>query len=180
MRARLAFAVGLVALVNDVRCLTCTEQGCNGGFEWSARPFDDSTIVPGTYELTVVVEGTTHEIVCDIAAGASTSECTEPDFDNDAFVLVDLQPRQVGETWDPDAPIEALRVWIADTTDLRDDDRSNSVRGPEEIDITLRLGTRVLFEGHFEPEYARNETFWGDERCGYCDELVTIPTRWVP
>jgi hypothetical protein len=178
----LGVIAGVVTLVNDVHCVMCTEQGCIGGFEWSATPADGSTIVPGEYLLVVVVEGTTHEIVCTIAAGAKDSECTEPtvtDGDGEFDLSVSLDSRQANDSWDSDAPIESLRLFVADHTDLRDDDRSDSVRGPEEIDIAMRLGTRVLFDEHFEPEYMRNETFWGDERCGYCDELVTIPMRWA-
>lgn len=178
----LTVVASVVTLVNGLHCLTCTEQGCIGGLEWSATPADDSTIVPGEYVLVVVVEGTTHEIVCTVAAGAEASDCTEAmvtDGDGEFDLIVSLDSRQASDSWDPDAPIGSLRLFVADHTDLRDDDRSNSVRVPEEIDITMRLGTRVLFDEHFEPTYTRNEEFWGDERCGYCDELVTIPMRWV-
>lgn len=180
----LAIVAGLAALVGGVRCIVpCNEVGCDGGFEWSANPADGTTIVPGAYRLDIVLEGTHHQILCTIAAGLRDSECGEAtvlDGDGDFALFVNLVPRQAGDTWDPDAPVESLRLTMADHGDWDDDDRSQSVRGPTEIDITLSLGARVLLEAEFTPRYERDEDFWGDRRCGFCDLREDGASRWTP
>lgn len=180
----LASAAGLAALVGGVHCIVpCNEIGCDGGFEWTASPADGTTLVPGEYRLEIVLEGTTHGIICAIAAGLRDSECGEAtvvDGDGEFALFVDLAPRQTGDTWNPDAPLEALRVSVADHSDWDDDDRSQSVRGPTEIDITMTFEDRTLVDVGFTPEYERDEDFWGDERCGYCDEREDGSSSWAP
>jgi hypothetical protein len=161
----------------------CNEPACVGGLAWTAAPADGATIRPGEYRLDILLEGTPHAIVCTIAASLRDSECSAavtPDGMSDFDLSVDLAPRQVGDTWDPDAPVEAMRITMADHSDFDDDDRSQSVRGPEEVDVTLTLEGRVLLQESFAPEYERDENFYGDERCGYCDEQVEEASSWVP
>lgn len=180
-RPALSLAAALAAAAAS--CIVpCNDIGCDGGLEWTAAPADGSTIVPGAYHIDFVLEGTSHVVVCDIAAGLRDSECSQPVVTGgDAFdIVVDLTPRQVGDTWDPDAPVEALRVSIADHSDWHDDDRSQSVRGPEDVEITLTLDGRTLLDDAFAREYARDEDFWGDERCGYCDEREDRSSQWTP
>lgn len=180
----LAALVGIAALATGVHCDgLCNDIDCSGGLAWTAAPSDGTTLVPGEYRLDLVVEGTPHEIVCTIAAGLRDSECTDPvtpTGDSPFYVSVDLTPRQTGDTWDPDAPVEALRVRIADQSDVDDDDRTQSIRGPAKIEITLTLASRVLLDESFVPEYVRNEEFWGDAECGYCDEEVQDASSWAP
>jgi hypothetical protein len=184
VRVTLAAVSGLLALLGGVHCiLPCNDIACDGGFEWLAAPAAGALIPPGEYVLEIVVEGTPHEIVCTIAAGLQESECSQavtPDGESDFDLYVDLGSRHESEIWNPDAPIESIRMSIADNTDRDDEDRTQSIRGPEEIEITVTLGDRVLVEQSFAPEYVRDEDFWGDERCGYCDERSNGASTWVP
>jgi hypothetical protein len=181
--ARLSIVMTGLLGIGAASCIVpCNEIACDGGFEWTATPADGSTIVPGQYRIELVIEGTTHVVECAIAAGLRDSECGEAVVTDgeELFVWAHLDSRQSSETWDPEAPIEALRVSIADHGDWEDDDRSQSVRGPEEIAITLSLGDRVLLEDEFAPQYERDEDFWGDKRCGYCDEREDGSSQWAP
>jgi hypothetical protein len=48
------------------------------------------------------------------------------------------------------------------------------------VEITMTLDGRTLIDDAFAPEYARDEEFWGDERCGYCDEREDRTSQWTP
>lgn len=177
---RLAVVAALGIFAGAAACVACQENGCDAGFEWTASPIGGGTIAPGEYRITFDVEEASYEVVCTIAEGFRQSECTLPDGDHEFDLTFDLTPRQANDTWNPDAPVESLRVSIADHGDWRDDDRSQSVRGPEEVAITVTLGDRKLVDEAFTPDYVRDEDFWGDERCGYCDLRVSTASQWRP
>lgn len=175
----LAAITGVVLLANGVHCVACDAIGCVGGYSGTARAADDSTLAPGTYTLVVELEGTRHELQCTIAEGGlADSRCDETVPSTDEFELsVELQSRQAGTTWDRHAPIEALviRAWADD-----DDGTNGSTRGPTEVGVELRQGDRVMLSSHDEIEYERDEDFYGDERCGYCDLEQARDMTWTP
>ncbi|MBC8068277.1 MAG: hypothetical protein IAG13_08085 [Deltaproteobacteria bacterium] len=176
----LAAAAAASALLSGVHCLQCTDIACDGGFEWSAAPDDASTLVPGGYELVVVLDGSVHEIRCTVAAGLRDSSCEEPvrvDGDADFDISVDLLPRQIGNTFDPDAPIAAILLSAAESID---DDPESSTRGPREVEIELSRDGELLVASSYEIEYVRDDDFRGDERCGFCDEAEQREASWTP
>lgn len=177
--ARALFALAAVGgVANAAGCLACNDIACDAGLVWTGSPIDRSTFVPGEYLVTLVIEEETYALTCTVATtGHRDSGCTSADGDFEVFA--DFTPRQSGDEWDPNAPLESLTIEMFDD-DGNDSDRDRSVRGPERVAITVALADRTLVTDEFAPEYRRDEAFWGDERCGFCDERVDVTSEWMP
>lgn len=171
---------GLATTVTGVHCVMCNEIGCSAGLEWTAAPVGGGAVEAGNYELALTVEGEDYVIECTVLAMRRGSECVETQRGGDMDISVDMLMLQLTDEWNPDAPVEAFRVSIVDLTDLDDKDRSQSLRGPEEVAITLSRGSRRLVEDELEPEYTRDDDFQGDKRCGFCDEMFEATAIWMP
>jgi hypothetical protein len=168
----------LAGVASGASCVACNDIGCDAGLVWTGSPIDGSTFVPGDYLVTLVVEEATYELTCTVATtGHRDSECTSTDGDFEVFA--DFTPRQSGDEWDPNAPLESLTITMFDD-DVTDSDRDRSMRGPAEVAITVAYADRTLVDDQFAPEYRRDEEFWGDERCGFCDERVDVTSEWMP
>lgn len=152
-------------------CLACNEPGCSGGFSWNATPAAGGAVAAGTYSFEVVVEEDRYQIECQIADTYGNSDCkpavhTEGSVDyNIHFDFGQLD----AENWDPDDGVSGFELRISDTTGSNSSDSYNETRGPTEVAIHASLDGSALFDVEYALEYERDENFYGDERCGFCD-----------
>ena len=172
---RVGFVVGaaLLGVVGALAqgCLACNEPGCAGGFSWYANPAAGEAVAPGTYSFDVVVEEDRYQIECQIADTFGNSDCKPPvhaagsvDY-NISFSFGQLDP----ENWNPDDGVSGFDMRISDTTGSDSSGSYNETRGPEQVAITATLEGTPLFDVDYELEYERDENYYGDERCGFCD-----------
>jgi hypothetical protein len=96
--------------------------------------------------------------------------------DDEFEVSVDLLSRQKVDDWDPQAPIGTFSV-RALAFEGRED---RSVRGPRGVRIELADANGTMVEVEYEIEYDRDEDFYGDERCGFCEHAQSRTSAWVP
>jgi hypothetical protein len=145
-------------------CLFCTEEGCAGGFAWEARPRDGMGLQPGLYEVEIVLDDDSFTTTCTIADTYGDSECTFID-EGEWFVSFDLQQLDRNE-WMPEDPPGGFDLRASQ---MVEDGRKSSTRGPARVEIEItRDGANVITTA-YDVEYVRDEDFWGDERCGFCD-----------
>jgi hypothetical protein len=157
-------------------CMMCKDIACSGGFEWEATPADGVAVAPGAYHVAIELDDVLYEFDCTITERARESECIGPADENaDEFeVAIDLQSRQTSEEWDPDAPVGSISV---DALALEGDDE-RTTRGPRDVLIVLDRDGTELVEVGYDIEYERDEDFYGDERCGFCDLLEAREVVW--
>lgn len=172
--AALAFALGTT--VSAASCMICNDIGCGGGFEWSTQPIDEGVIAPGEYQVAIELDDVLYEFDCTLTEMARESECFGPaDEDADEFEIdIHIQSRQTTDEWNRDAPVGGIdvRAWAFEGKDER------STRGPRDVHILIERDGAVLVDVPYDIEYDRDEDFYGNERCGYCDQLESRETVW--
>ena len=172
--ATIALALG--SLASAASCMVCNEIACGGGFEWQATPEDDTPVVPGAYRLAIELDDVLYEFDCTITERARESECVGPaDESADEFEIdIEMLSRQTTEEWDRDAPVGSIMVnaWAFEGEDDR------STRGPRDIHIVLERDGATLVDVPYAIEYDRDEDFFGNERCGFCDQLESRTKLW--
>lgn len=150
-------------------CTPCNEVGCPGGIHWKAKVVDGAVLQPALYRADVMLEGTIYAVECTYDAGVGSNACRPPErLEGDGrffllfeFDLVDGVPAGF-----------VLRAWESE---------GESIRGPRSLEISVRdedSGMLIVDES-YELEYSRDETFWGDRKCGFCD-LEETRVVWLP
>jgi hypothetical protein len=155
-------------------CLACNEPACVSAFEWNAEADDGSALLPGAYAFEVTLEGSRYSFECTVVATARESSCSEParvegDVDFDLYVDVvslQLDPDQ----WDRDAPAASFSLRASDESESDPSRNFNATRGPQDVHIVTLHDGAPLIDVEYMLTYERNDEFYGDERCGYCDE----------
>ncbi|HWB73332.1 MAG TPA: hypothetical protein VG755_00225 [Nannocystaceae bacterium] len=173
--ALLALALG--GTITTVSCVMCNDIGCIGGLEWEASPLEGGAMMPGSYDLVLELDGGSYHFDCTVTELARESECSGPaDDDDDEFELsIDLTSYQTTEEWDRDAPAGKLlvQVWAFEG------DEQRSTRGPRDVHIVLARDDRMLVDTTYDIDYERDEDFYGDEKCGFCDLQEQRANHWV-
>jgi hypothetical protein len=170
----IGFALGSV--LAPVGCLFCTDIACSGGFAWDAKPADDGVVAPGSYRFAIELDDGMYTIECTVAERARESECVGPSAeDADEFELdIELVSRQTSDEWDRDAPVGGfvVRAWASEGEDER------STRGPQAVHIDLERDGDLLVDSTYDIDYERDEDFYGNERCGFCDLQESRVATW--
>lgn len=152
-------------------CVACNDIACEGGFRWNGTSEGEEALPLGEYQIKIEAEDSVIRYTCDIEATLEATICAGPWLieGEDVFtVRIDVLPSS-----DADAPDAAVgfEVSVVDYGDSDDDDNYREQRGPEEVTLTLEYGGALLIEESYSPDYVHNTNFWGDPRCGFCDEL---------
>jgi hypothetical protein len=166
----LGLALGLVA-VAPLACeepITCFDNECSGVFGWYAEGEGGGALLPGTYAFEVELDGTLVGFSCIIADTMGDSECDTPvvlEGDGDFELRVDL--RGVMEGYQ-DPSDQVGRITFSASEDV-----SGGVSGPAAVHIAATRDGQPVVDETYEVTYERDETFHGDERCGFCDGTET-------
>lgn len=178
--APLRFAVAVLALaatITAASCVMCNDIGCIGGLQWEARPLEGGAMVPGSYALVLELDDGSYHFDCTVTELARESECIRSaDDDDDEFdLMIHVSSYQATQEWNRDAPAAgfAVQVWAFEG----DEDRS--IRGPRDVHIVLARDDRMLVDTTYDIHYERDEDFYGDERCGFCDLQEQRENHWV-
>ena len=139
-------------------CLMCNSIACNGGLEVTASMSDGGALADGQYDVHLTIEGDTVDFSCAIADGNLPSGGCDP---------------AEGAGW-------AIMFYVAEEVSgfkirISDQDAgggSDSVRGPDSVSVSIALDGTTIGVADYAPEYTRDEDFYGDEECGYCDSLA--------
>lgn len=152
-------------------CLSCIEPGCGGGFEWNAAPADGEAVPAGHYRFEITLEGDAFVVECDIAETYGESDCGEPQ--GDADWNLSLSFGQVNDqNWNPDDPVSDFHLRASDTSGSDPDGSYNETRGPTSVSIAVTRDDAALADVDYTLMYERDEDFYGDERCGFCESRV--------
>jgi hypothetical protein len=157
---------GTVAALT-IGCLNCNSIACVGGFELNVSMSDGDALPEGEYLVHLVVETSEFDVHCQVTNSVETSNCeeiTSPDGWNIGLYTI---PYSV----DGPGPPTGFRLGAVDESDSHG--RFDAMRGPDHVGVTFDLNGGILGEGEFDPEYEHRDDFYGDERCGYCDKLVS-------
>jgi hypothetical protein len=172
LRLVAATLVAAAATITSASCLMCNEVGCLGGLGWEARPFEGGAVRAGDYSLAIDLDGSSYEFDCTVSERARNSVCVGPHADDDRFeVFVEFIPQHEGEQWDDDAPVGSI---VVEASALEGD----STRGPRDVHIVLARDDVTLLDASYDITYERDEDFFGDERCGFCDLQQKRSTTW--
>jgi hypothetical protein len=155
---------GMVVSLALHGCLACNELGCTGGFAWEARPRGSTPLPPGTYAVEILLDDEQVSTTCTVADTFGASDCTileEGDW-HVSFELSQLDPN----AWMPEDPAGGFRLRAFQ---LVEDGRRTSTRGPTHVEIEITQDGAPLVLATYDVEYERDEDFYGDERCGFCD-----------
>ena len=170
MMDRIVGTFGIVAAVGLLLpgCLACNEPGCDGGFEWNAAPADEAPVAAGHYRFEITLEEDTFVVECDIAETYGDSDCGEPEGDADwnlslSFGQVDP------DNWDPQDAVSDFYLRASDTSGSDADGSYNETRGPTSVSIAVTRDDEALADVDYELMYQRDDQFYGDERCGFCE-----------
>lgn len=165
----LGLVLGLFA-VAPLACdsIPCNTNQCVGGLEWYAQAAGGGALLPGTYVFEFELDGTRVGSSCLIAETLGDSECDPPMvLEGDGGFEVELGLRGVMEGFqqpsDHVGRIE-LRAY---------EDVAEGVRGPEAVHIVGTRDGQSIIDVTYEMTYERDESYHGDERCGFCDLTET-------
>jgi hypothetical protein len=183
-RVLLASVAFLTAFATAVlpACVACNDIACEGGFIWSANTNDDLPLPPGEYQIRVQAEDSTLRYTCDVNANYEDSLCAGPwliDGEDVFTVRVGLEQAGAGSL-DPEGPVTGFEVIVVDESESSTDGNYVALRGPEEIDILLEFKSEALANHDYAPNYVRSDAFFGDPRCGYCDERESRSVGFDP
>lgn len=150
--------------------IDCYDNECVGGLEWTATTADEMALRPGPYELRLDLEGDELTVACTVADDG-TGSCGEP----------------IQTTGDRDFRVRV--VWFGEMTATVDGMGSmvtrhgiaiianehveGGTRGPTDVSLALYHEGAVVIEESYALDYERDETYHGDERCGFCDSTET-------
>jgi len=164
------FGLGLVAVAGLFQggCLSCIEPGCGGGFEWNATPADGEAVPPGRYRFEITLEGDMFVVECDIAETYGDSDCGESEGDAD-WNLSLSRGQANPDDWNPDDPVSDFYLRASDTSGSDPDGSYNETRGPTSVSIVVTRDDAALTEVDYTLMYDRDDNYYGDERCGFCE-----------
>lgn len=149
--------------------IDCTGNQCVGGFEWHAEADGDGALLPGTYAFEVTLDGTRVSVECSIDEALGDSECDAPvvlEGDGGSFeVEVGLRGVEQGFQ-QPSDHVGRIVLTANQPVD-------GGVRGPEAVHITGTRDDQPIVDESYEMTYERDESYHGDERCGFCDLTET-------
>ncbi len=149
--------------------VTCNDNGCEGSLSWTATTADEMPMVAGEYTLEVELEGDRFSIDCSVADDGS-GQCGSPVqtagdrnfelrvdwFGEHTFTMGQMDGTNTMVTQ------HGIHLMVVEHVE-------KGVRGPSTVMLTLARGPEVVLEDGHALEYERDETFHGDERCGFCD-----------
>jgi hypothetical protein len=167
----LGLALGLVA-VAPLACeepISCYDNACTGVFSWYAEGEGGGALQPGTYAFEVELDGTLVGFSCIIADTRGDSECDTPvvlEGDGD-FPELSVDLRGVMEGYQ-DPSDQVGRIMFSASENV-----PGGMSGPADVRITATRDGQPVVDETYEVTYERDETFHGDERCGFCDGTDT-------
>jgi hypothetical protein len=147
--------------------------GCTGGFELYVATEDGTSITEGEYTFNFNVEGEEFEIVCSTDPADNINYWAElSNIPDDLSLLpipefVDLSPEKNGS----DVHLIGFYFKIS-YHEPGEVDNSYSVRGPESVSVKVEFEGNVIAQEDYLPEYERDNDYFGDPKCGYCDSAV--------
>ncbi|MEM6993729.1 MAG: hypothetical protein AAF721_24660 [Myxococcota bacterium] len=178
MIAAVCLTFGAGALVSG--CLACNDIGCAGGLQWTATAEDDSPLPPGAYRFELTLESTAYVAECTVGETVGDSTCgdvTRADGEQDFSVTLSLAHLDPDE-WDPDAAAGGFYLMAVDSSGSSPDGSYSEHRGPESVGLVVLRDGEPFLQDAFEIEYARDEAYRGDDRCGFCDEQELRASTW--
>lgn len=126
----------------------------------------------GNYELLINLEGGEYNIQCAILAEARNSFCSGLSGAKPSgriFELsVNIDSLQLSETWDEMAPALGFTIVAWGRGEAEDPD-GKGVFVPKNVSVVLNFNNITIADGQFEPKIERDDAFYGDERCGFCE-----------
>jgi hypothetical protein len=168
--------LALGSTIAAASCMICNDIGCGGGLEWEASPRDGGAMMPGSYRLVLELDEGSYHFDCTVTERARDSECIARADNDDEFELsIDLPSYQATDEWDRDAPAASFVVeaWAFEGEEER------STRGPRDVHIVLDRDGETLVDASYDIAYERDEDFYGNERCGFCDLQEQREIQWV-
>lgn len=171
-----AVAVGALSTACIV---ACNDIACNGGLEWTGRAAE-GVLTPGAYSVELTVEDDVYTIDCQLTESYADSECEAPvHVSGEVDYIVDFSFGQFEpESWDPQDPPADFYLYVVDRSEDEPSGVFHQVRGPTSVAIHIEHEGATLVDESYELEYERDEEFWGDPQCGYCDLSVTRESMW--
>jgi hypothetical protein len=163
----LGLALGLVA-VAPLACdepINCYANQCAGSFKWQALGNGGGALLPGTHVFEVSLDGTLVGFSCVIADTMGESECDTPvvlEGTGDFELGLDLRGVMDGFQ-DPSDQVGRIVFNASEQV-------SGGVSGPAAVQIAGTRDGQPIVDVTYEVTYERDETFHGDERCGFCDD----------
>ncbi|MBN2803441.1 MAG: hypothetical protein JXR91_10125 [Deltaproteobacteria bacterium] len=122
----------------------------------------------GEYSLDFKIDQHSLTVICPVEQEIRWARCTiTGDVPDELGLSCNMRLIAI----DPNDSQSAATGGIVCNTEYYDD--SLSVRGPENVTIVVKREGKVIGSGEYEPEYTRNNNYWGDEECGYCESLVS-------
>ncbi len=149
----------------------CTDEGCLGGFSLTMQMPDNARLPIGEYAISVRVEEDTVQYTCTVAETYEDSKCDDPKLEQSYLshalsIHMDYPEEEDGENlWDPTQPPVSFELGVVYI-------EGRSMRGPESISISIELNETAFGQGDYTPVYERDNSYWGNEHCGFCEELV--------
>lgn len=166
----LGLVLGLVT-VAPLACeepISCFDNECSGVFGWYAQGEGGGALMPGTYAFEADLDGTLVGFSCVIADTLGGSECDTPvvlEGDGDFELRIDLYAVMEGYQ-DPNDQVGRI-------TFSASEDVEGGVTGPAAVQITATRDGQPVVDVTYDVTYERDETYHGDERCGFCDQTDT-------
>lgn len=155
---------------------SCFAINCLAGVYWSATVADGETLPPGEYTVRAVLDDTTTFLIhCEVDNPPSTSRCdglgtlTGPD----AYIA---QANLAKQSTGPGEPVAAHGFSLTATKSEPPGVSSEhgGVTGPGRMEVEILHEGEVVFEAGYTLEYTRDERFFGDPECGFCDSEIYV------
>ncbi len=179
MKSRfLEIAAGAVlALVTASGCdvLTCNSNECVGGLHWTATTADELPLVAGAYTVDLQIEDNQFTIACSVADDGA-AQCDEPvQTSGDRAFRVNVQWFGEYTTTIDGMGTTLTRHGINLTVQ---EHVEGGHRGPSAVGITLLRDGGFQLDEVYAPTYERDESYHGDEDCGFCDSSEARESTW--
>lgn len=152
-------------------CVRCNDIGCPyGGFGVTATMAGGNAYSKGEYTVHLVVEEHEFDIYCQVTNTYETSQCDDGQIASPSgwkYTLKLLTGLTDGDIEHPDPakPVIGIRFFAAHET-------NSGRRGPTSLDVQIQLADIILIENSYSPQYERDNDYYGDEDCGYCETTI--------
>jgi len=144
--------------------IQCNDNQCAGGLEWYAQLDGGGALLPGAYAFEAELDGTRVAFECSIAESVGDSDCEAPVvLEGDADFELEVGLRGVMQGFQQPSDHVGRIVFNANES------VSGGVRGPEAVHIVGTRDGQPVVDDTYELTYERDESYHGDERCGFCD-----------
>lgn len=163
----------MVTLFSCISCHNCNLIGCTGGFELYVTTEDGTSITEGEYTVTFNVEDDNFKVVCSTDPADNINYCAEFSNIPDNLSLLpipefaDLSPEKNGS--DMHMVGFLFKIVYFENSEYEE---GESVRGPTSVSVKVEFEGNVIAQADYSPEYERDNDYFGDPKCGYCDSAV--------